>query len=571
MVQERFGLELVKGFSEINPDSICGVCSLEKDGYVAGFGYTLESFKVSQNNRDWLEWKTMEVPPTNAKTVVFIFGMSLGHGSPIPQPTGRFRLYLNGDEVLQFCVTKHGRLWLGRGGTRLYFHRLRYNSAPLGLGLDLDAQIRNESAVCFGLGLLAVPRERLKGIANEKATIKVVPVGETRGPSQYTPVQSKRWFRLDNVFWADCNFYGALGLASKGGKDYPVVRDFKVFFGDIHSHSGVGKGGRGCGTGTLEENFEYARDVAGLDIFSLTDHDWQMAPEHWENLQEVSKEFYEPGRFVTIPGFEWTSRTYGHRNVYYPEEGYPLFDSKARTISDTAPSPEDLWRELEKLDTDAVTIPHHPCVPFFPICMANFYNPRYDRLVEIYSVWGNSEFCDDTYVHRGCFEGLTVRKILNLGCKLGVIASSDSHDGHPGHSCGQVLSYLGSGWMAVLAKELTREAIWEAMKKRRCYGTTGEPIVLDFALDDYMMGEEVKTDEIDGSPSLKVKVEAPTLIERIQIVKDGAVVIQRLGLEKRERLLWTDPEFDEEKPCYYYAKIIQKDGEIAWSSPIWIV
>ncbi len=569
LIREEYGIEIVKGFSEVNPKSACDICSV-KDGYIASFGYVKEAFKVCQNNRDWIEWRTEEIPATNSETIVFIFGMSLGYGSPIPQPSGRFKLFLNDEEIIQFCVTKHSRLWFGRDGTRLYFHRLRYNTAPLGLGLNLDAQIKDESAVSFGLGLLAVPAWKLKDFYRRKATLKVVPIGETRGPSSYTPTKSKRWFRLDNVLWSDCNFYEALNVISKNRKEHAEVGEFQVFFGDIHSHSGIGKGGVGCGTGTLKENFEYARDVAGLDIYSLTDHDWQMEPEHWEDLQRTTKEYYEPGRFVTFPAFEWTSKTYGHRNVYYLEEGYPFMDSNSQEISETAPTPEDLWRELDRLGVEAITIPHHTCVPIFPVSLADYYNPRYDRLVEIYSIWGNSELCDEEMDHRGCFEGLTVREILNYGCKMGIIASSDSHDGHPGNSCGPPLSYLGSGWIAVLARRLERREIWNAMKMRRCYGTTGEPIILDFRLDGHFMGEEVSVDEVDGKPRLEINIDAPTRIEQIQIIKNGEVVVRMQCYGKKERKEWIDPEYRAGEASYYYVKVVQRDREMAWSSPIWI-
>ena len=43
--------------------------------------------------------------------------------------------------------------------------------------------------------------------------------------------------------------------------------------------------------------------------------------------------------------------------------------------------------------------------------------------------------------------------------------------------------HLGSGRAVVLAEALTREAVFDALHARRCYATTGAPIVLDFTVN----------------------------------------------------------------------------------------
>ena len=80
------------------------------------------------------------------------------------------------------------------------------------------------------------------------------------------------------------------------------------------------------GTGTPEDYFTFARDVAGLDAVALTDHDhWGAGrpldgdPAPWALIRETVARFHEPGRFVTLPGYEWTSILHGHRHVLYFE------------------------------------------------------------------------------------------------------------------------------------------------------------------------------------------------------------------------------------------------------------
>ena len=66
------------------------------------------------------------------------------------------------------------------------------------------------------------------------------------------------------------------------------------------------------------------------------------------------------------------------------------------------------------------------------------------------------------------------------GQRMGTIASSDNHCARPGRE--------GFGVLAVYAPALTREAVFDAIHRRRTYGTTGSRIVLDFTLNGTPMG-----------------------------------------------------------------------------------
>ena len=103
----------------------------------------------------------------------------------------------------------------------------------------------------------------------------------------------------------------------------------------------------------------YARDVAGLDVAALTDHDhWGMLaldshPELWDEIERQTKRFHEPGRFVTLLGYEWTSWIQGHRHVL-------RFDDEGKVLSSLDPayeSPVQLWRALA--GQPVLTFAHH--------------------------------------------------------------------------------------------------------------------------------------------------------------------------------------------------------------------
>jgi len=167
---------------------------------------------------------------------------------------------------------------------------------------------------------------------------------------------------------------------------------------------------------------------------------------------------------------------------------------------------------------------------------------------------------------------------LKRGLKVGFHGSSDGHVQTPGHprrpgSGGRNGDFnrrdtgYGSGaLMAVLAPELTREALWDAFRARRTYATTSARIILDFRANGHLMGEELVA---DGPALFTGDVIGTGPIERLELIRDDRLVFTQPGGGDRVGLEYID------QGCprglhYYYLRVTQVDGEFAWSSPIWV-
>ena len=85
---------------------------------------------------------------------------------------------------------------------------------------------------------------------------------------------------------------------------------YNVYYGHLHNHSSVSNG-----TGSPDDAYLYARDVAGLDFFGLTDHAEQVSSSEWTTIRNAAETYNEDGVFVTFWGFEWSSSRYGHVTV----------------------------------------------------------------------------------------------------------------------------------------------------------------------------------------------------------------------------------------------------------------
>jgi len=328
-----------------------------------------------------------------------------------------------------------------------------------------------------------------------------------------------------------------------------------ILFGDLHGHSSFSDG-----TGTVEDYYRYARDVAALDVAALTDHDHWGAPflderpDHWRHIEDTTSRFYDPGRFVTILGYEWTSWIYGHRHVLHFEE-----TAHVRSFVDESfDTPGELWAALR--GSPALTFAHHSAGEPVATDWSIPPDPELEPVTEIVSVHGSSESADTQYPIEGMIPGNTVRDALARGYRLGFVGSGDSHDGHPGLV--HLKKHESGGIAGILASARTREAVLDALRARRVYATNGPRIVLVASLDGAPMGASVRA---GASHRLLVKVVGTEGIDAVELLTPDGTLSRMPGRGRRFVFQWEVPASD--PGSWLYVRVRQRDGGAAWSSP----
>lgn len=304
------------------------------------------------------------------------------------------------------------------------------------------------------------------------------------------------------------------------------------YWAELHAQSDAT-----VGTGTEREYFAFGRDHARVDIMSHQGNDFQVDEHAWQQLEHAVREFHEDGRFVVLPGFEWSANTAagGDRNVIYRREGLPLMrsshwqiDTPESEVSPAHPA-DDLFAKLRAhVDLRDVLLMAHCGGRYADI--RRYFDEQLGPLVEVASCWG-------------VFEWL-LWDALDMNYRVGVVCNSDGHKGRPGAEgpgAGQFGIY--GGLTCVLAESLTRDAVFEAMKARRCYGTTGPRIDLDVDIDGQPMGADIraKTDHVHVHAS--VRGTAP--IEALELYRGRACIhtvrpaaFDDLSPSRRVRLCW---------------------------------
>lgn len=232
------------------------------------------------------------------------------------------------------------------------------------------------------------------------------------------------------------------------------------FWGDTH-----GQSNETLGTNSARDYFAFGRDLSFLDVIGHQGNDFQITSSFWRELNELTAAFDEDGRFVCIPGYEWSANTAvgGDRNVHFRREGETIHRSshaqiaEGTEIADEASDAHDareLFRRLEGRDCVVVA---HVGGRYADIAFA--HHPL-ETAIEIHSDWGTFEWL--------------LNDAFALGYRVGIVANSDGHKGRPGASYPGA-SFFGSqgGLTCFLADRLDRDAIFRAMRGRRHYATTG--------------------------------------------------------------------------------------------------
>jgi hypothetical protein len=346
-----------------------------------------------------------------------------------------------------------------------------------------------------------------------------------------------------------------------------------LYFGDLHRHTELSVCRTG-GDGSLEDGYRYAIDAAKLDFLCLTDH-----VQHVKILNDY--DFWRsgktadlnrvPGLHLPFYGYERSQRfPYGHRNIIGLDRNVKRVPRTADNRAWSANSgyegevrlpPPELWKRL--LGENVVTIPHTSTSPVMGTDFAHAPAPM-EPAVEIY------QGCRYTTEYAGAPDPRQTRddnpyggkaqpagyiwNALSQGHRYGFIASSDHSATHNSYTC-------------VWAEDFSNRTIQQAIALRRCYAAT-EKIVCRMHMGPHAMGSEFAAPTV---PPLDVDIEGTTAIERVDVIKDNNIVYSRVPEDSTPRVTF---QFQDVQPDpgvhYYYARVIQKDRNMAWISPIWV-
>lgn len=355
-------------------------------------------------------------------------------------------------------------------------------------------------------------------------------------------------------------------LSSAGNCPMTVVPDlhevyegYSILFGDLHTHSAYSYdcAERERMHQTPADYYRYARDTACLDFLAVTDHHlpWgeerrKIGRENWERTLEAARRYHQPNGFIAFPGLEVkdargdTTLILGE-NFSYEEITHPsLVD---------LPS---LWERYR--GRNYLGIPHFHNLGSLPAgtwraCPYEGVEP----VVEVSSCHGTYEAFGPEEPDQPLMEherpDRCGRFLLSAGYRYGFICSSDGHKGNPGQN----------GLTAVFVKERTREAVLDALRQRRAYGTTNARIRLVLLVDGKLMGSVLPA---SSNKEIFLSVVGEGALQSVEVIANGAVVRRFYPQSTRWEAQF---RLQEIRDGYCYVRVVQQDGHRAYSSAVW--
>lgn len=364
-----------------------------------------------------------------------------------------------------------------------------------------------------------------------------------------------------------------------------VENNRHLFWGLLH-----GESERFDSTENIENCLRHFRDDKAFNFFGSSpfENTEETSNDTWKLVSQNIAEFDEDDRFSTFLGMQWQgeSKVEGLRHFIYTKDNKPLLrkkDIKYHTL-------KKIYKSFSPKEIISI--------PSFTMGKGIEYNfeefdPEFERVVEIYNAWGSSETtkkegnlrpvsCSDSSGIQEAADG-SIQKALQHNCRFGFVAGGLDDRGAYANLYDSPQEQYNPGLTAIISTTHSREALSEALYNRSCYATTGERIIVGLYLAGLPMGSEISTADKRGlviNRHLSGYVAGTTRLRSVEIIRNGKVI---KTFEPTNYAL--DFQYDDmtalDKACidakdkkppfvYYYLRVIQEDGHMAWSSPIWV-
>ena len=331
--------------------------------------------------------------------------------------------------------------------------------------------------------------------------------------------------------------------------------DWNLYFGQLHAHTDISNG-----AGSVEEAFQYASQVDGLDFFAVTDHsdsfdnadmgaidaDGADISADWAAGKQAAASVTN-GDFVGLFGFEMTwpeDKQLGHISTFNTP-GWQTRDQEAFT--NVTAALENYYKALTAVP-GSVSQFNHPDTVHGDFERFDHYSPQYDAVVSLLEVAGEDGVVDCGYYDRALDEGWHVAPTNN----------QNNHNGQWGDA--------SEARTVVLAKSLTEETLYAAMKDRRVYATQDSDLAIYYELNGTVMGSIIPKSE---KAEITFFLSDPTdeAIGNVEVVTDGGAVLVSEYVETPSQVLELSASGGH---SYYYLRITQPDGDVAVTAPVWM-
>lgn len=360
--------------------------------------------------------------------------------------------------------------------------------------------------------------------------------------------------------------------------------DFSIYWGTLH-----GESEKIDASEHIDPYIRYIRDEMGYQFIGTSpfENSNETPNEIWKAISSNVYEYNEDNRLTTFLGLQWFGdEKEGLRQIIYWKDNKPLMRKKDSKYTNL--------KKIYKIHSpkEILSIPEFTMAKGYETDFSD-YHFEFERVVEIYNAWGSSECLEEegnprpikSLSEKGIQETKagSLRHALNQNFRFGFVAGGLDDRGIFQHLFESDQVQYSPGLTAIIAIEHTRETLMQALYNRSCYATTGPRIVLAFSIAGSQMGSELSTKNKPGlawNRHITGFVCGTATIKEIQFIRNGKEFHKLSPEQQNVEFAYDDFQelknvalnsSDDRPPfVYYYMRVLQEDGHMAWSSPIWI-
>lgn len=323
--------------------------------------------------------------------------------------------------------------------------------------------------------------------------------------------------------------------------------------GLLHAHTSMSDG-----HGSFEDAYSMAYK-ANLDFFAITEHSNYLEyknlsdinnsnSQKWNDLIKVRDKFSQNNKFIALNGFEMTypiDKKIGHINIFNSNGFVSSKDSNLNL--------ENFYKLLSQ-NENLIGQFNHPCDKFGTFNNLS-YNKDADSVMCLLEV-GNGY---KSNLSENILSFDMYQLALDNGWHVAPTCNQDNH----------LLDFAVANEFrtVILASNLDRDSLYDAMKNMRVYATQDNNLEIDFTINDLVMGSSILNPSKLKFSITAIDKDLDDSIKKIEVITENGQVLN--SMDFNSNVAKFDFTINSTKETFYYVKVIQNNDKISVTAPIW--
>jgi trimeric autotransporter adhesin len=358
--------------------------------------------------------------------------------------------------------------------------------------------------------------------------------------------------------------------------------NYNTYYGNLHAHSAYSDGNKENANATPTDNYTYAHTALCFDFLGISEHNHfsstnnpgMLLPLYAQGLQQAQAYTNAHPGFVALFGMEWGVISNGGHVVIYGIDSligwetlstgnnYDIYVAK----SDYQGTNGLFQKIVDRKNSNAFATLAHPNSSDYGNMLYGTYSAIADSAVVGVAVESGPAFSTDTTYSDAPSDMSFLSYYMQALAKGYHVGPTIDHDNHY-----MTFGKTNTSRLAILATQLNKSALLDAMRKRRFFATQDCDTKISLSIQQQVMGSSTSG---TIAPTITISASDPSsasAVPSITIMK-GEPGSNQLATALKTITAFnatvTDTSLLSGKEAYYYLDVVI-NGKRSISAPIW--